>query len=126
MAGYFTFYGLYGMPGVAANHWVRRKSQYRQAVKHLVPAKRQLVTPQDSCGRWFTMEPGEAFQMDRGFAKAVDYDGGEYNVACFAMAYHHFDQQYVEFFPNAKREKEDHRISDLTQHTIQENGSSII
>ena len=42
--------------------------------------------------------------MDWGFTKVVDYDGNEYNVACFAMVCHHCGQRYVEFFPNAKQE----------------------
>lgn len=72
--------------------------------KHLIPAKRQLVAPQGSRGRRFTTEPGEAYQMDWGFTKVVDYDGSEYNAACFAMVCHHCGQRYVEFFPNAKQE----------------------
>ena len=42
--------------------------------------------------------------MDWGFTKVVDYDGSEYNAACFAMVCHHCGQQYIEFFPNAKQE----------------------
>ena len=78
--------------------------RYIASHKHLVPAKRQLVAPQGSRGRRFTTEPGEAYQMDWGFTKVVDYDDSEYNVACFAMVCHHCGQQYVEFFPNAKQE----------------------
>lgn len=78
--------------------------RYIKAHKHLVPAKRQLVAPQGSRGRRFTTEPGEAYQMDWGFTKVVDYDNSEYNVACFAMVCHHCGQRYVEFFPNAKQE----------------------
>ena len=77
---------------------------YIASHKHLIPAKRQLVAPQGSRGRRFTTEPGEAYQMDWGFTKVVDYDGSEYNAACFAMACHHCGQRYVEFFPNAKQE----------------------
>ena len=77
---------------------------YIASHKHLIPAKRQLVAPQGSRGRRFTTEPGEAYQMDWGFTKVVDYDGSEYNVACFAMVCHHCGQRYVEFFPNAKQE----------------------
>ena len=76
---------------------------YIASHKHLIPAKRQLVVPQGSRRR-FTTEPGEAYQMDWGFTKVVDYDGSEYNAACFAMACHHCGQRYVEFFPNAKQE----------------------
>ena len=42
--------------------------------------------------------------MDWGFTRVVDYDGSEYQVACFAMICHHCGQRYVEFFPNAKQE----------------------
>lgn len=73
---------------------------YIASHKHLIPAKRQLVAPQGSRGRRFTTEPGEAYQMDWGFTKVVDYDGSEYNAACFAMVCHHCGQRYVEFFPN--------------------------
>ena len=78
--------------------------RYIQAHKHLVPAKRQLVAPQGSRGRRSTTEPGEAYQMDWGFTKVADYDGSEYNAACFAMVCHHCGQRYIEFFPNAKQE----------------------
>ena len=78
--------------------------RYIQAHKHLVPAKRQLVAPQGNRGRRFTTEPGEAYQMDWGFTKVLDYDGTEYTAACFAMVCHHCGQRYVEFFPNAKQE----------------------
>ena len=73
-------------------------------VKDYIAAKRQLVAPQGSRGRRFTTEPGEAYQMDWGFTKVVDYDGSEYNAACFAMVCHHCGQQGIEFFPNAKQE----------------------
>ena len=78
--------------------------RYIKAHKHLVPAKRQLVAPQGNRGRRFTTEPGEAYQMDWGFTKVLDYDGTEYTAACFAMVCHHCGQRYVEFFPNAKQE----------------------
>ena len=77
---------------------------YIASHKHLIPAKRQLVAPQGSRGRRFTTEPGEAYQMDWGFTKVIDYDGSEYSAACFAMICHHCGQRYVEFFPNAKQE----------------------
>ena len=77
---------------------------YIASHKHLIPAKRQLVAPQGSRGRRFTTEPGETYQMDWGFTKVVNYDGSEYNAACFAMVCHHCGQRYVEFFPNAKQE----------------------
>lgn len=78
--------------------------RYIRAHKHLVPAKRQLVAPQGNRGRRFTTEPGDAYQMDWGFTKVLDYDGTEYTAACFAMVCHHCGQRYVEFFPNAKQE----------------------
>lgn len=78
--------------------------RYIKAHKHLIPAKRQLVAPQGNRGRRFTTAPGEAFQMDWGFTKVLDYDGSEYTVACFAMVCHHCGQRYIEFFPNAKQE----------------------
>jgi len=78
--------------------------RYITSHKHLVPAKRQLVAPQGNRGRRYTTEPGEAYQMDWGFTKVLDYDGSEYTVACFAMVCHHCGQRYVEFFPNAKQE----------------------
>lgn len=77
---------------------------YISAHKHLIPAKRQFVAPQGSRGRRFVTEPGEAYQMDWGFTKVLDYDGSEYNAACFVMVCHHCGQRYVEFFPNAKQE----------------------
>lgn len=77
---------------------------YIASHKHLVPAKRQLVAPQGNRGRRFTTEPGEAYQMDWGFTKVLDYDGTEYTAACFAMVCHHCGPRYVEFFPNAKQE----------------------
>ena len=58
-----------------------------------------VVKPHGLLGRRFTTEPGEAFQMDWGFTNVVDYDGSEYQVACFAMICHHCGQRYVEFFP---------------------------
>ena len=78
--------------------------RYIKANKHLVPAKRQLAAPQGNRGRRFTTEPGDAYQLDWGFTKVLDYDGTEYTAACFAMVCHHCGQRYVEFFPNAKQE----------------------
>lgn len=77
---------------------------YIASHKHLVPAKRQLVAPQGNRGRRFATDPGEAYQMDWGFAKVLDYDGTEYTAAFFAVVCHHCGQRYVEFFPNAKQE----------------------
>ena len=72
--------------------------------RDLVPAKRQLVIPQRSRGQRYTTGPGEAYQMDWGFTKVVDYTGHVFQAACFAMICHHCGQRYVEFFPNAKQE----------------------
>ena len=72
--------------------------------KGLVPAKRILVAPQGSRGRRYTTQPGEAFQMDWGFTKAVDPSGEEYQVACFAIVCHHCCSAYIEFFSSAKQE----------------------
>ena len=77
---------------------------YITAHKDLVPAKRHLVEPQGNRGRRYETEPGEAFQMDWGFAKVLDYTGAEYQVACFAMCCHHCGTMFIEFFPNATQE----------------------
>ena len=71
---------------------------------YLVPAKRQIVSPQGKRGRRYQTGPGETFQMDWGFAKVSSDIGSEYAVACFAMICHHCGMRYVEFFPNAKQE----------------------
>lgn len=76
---------------------------YIASHKYLVPAKRQLVTPQGNRGRRFSTEPGETYQMDWGFANVLDYDGSKYNMACFATMCHQCGQRYIEFFPNAKQ-----------------------
>ena len=78
--------------------------RYINKHKDLIPAKRYIVAPQGSRGRRFVTRPGEAFQMDWGFANVLDYDGSKYKVACFAMVCHHCGQRYIEFFPNAKQE----------------------
>lgn len=77
---------------------------YIAAHKYLVPVKRQSVSPQGNRGRRYMTGPGEAFQMDWGFAKVLNPNGEEYQVACFAMICYHCGQRYVEFFPNAKQE----------------------
>lgn len=59
--------------------------EYISSHQDLVPAKRCQVSPQGSRGRRNTTEPGEAYQMDWGFTKVLDYNGNEYNAACFAM-----------------------------------------
>ena len=78
--------------------------RYIDAHRDLIPARRQLIAPQGSRGQRYTTDPGEAFQMDWGFTKVLDYSGAEFQAACFAMICHHCGQRYVEFFPNAKQE----------------------
>ena len=78
--------------------------EYIAAHKHLIPAKRQQVSPQGNRGRRYTTAPGEAYQMDWGFTDVLDYNGNTYRAACFAMICHHCGQRYIEFFPNARQE----------------------
>ena len=78
--------------------------RYIAAHKHLIPAKRQQVSPQGNRGRRYTTAPGEAYQMDWGFTDVLDYNGNTYRAACFAMICHHCGQRYIEFFPNARQE----------------------
>ena len=72
--------------------------------KYLIPAKRQIVSPQGNRGRRYTTEPGESYQMDWGFVNVETSDGRTYKIACFAMICHHCGQRYIEFFPNARQE----------------------
>lgn len=72
--------------------------------RDLVPAKRELVSPQGSRGQRYTTGPGECYQMDWGFVKVVNDRGEQYKCACFAMICHHCGERYVEFFPNARQE----------------------
>ena len=83
---------------------LKTAKDYIASHKHLVPAKWQLGTPQGNRGHRFTTELGEAYQMDWGFTKVLDYGGTEYTAACFAMVCHHCGQRYVGLFPNAKQE----------------------
>lgn len=78
--------------------------QYMQEHKELLPAKRQLVSPQGNRGRRYSNEPGEVYQMDWGFVEVNGTEGSNFQAACFAMICHHCGQRYVEFFPNAKQE----------------------
>lgn len=83
------------------------KSAVKNYVKnhrHLIPARRQLVSPQGNRGRRYTTGPGESYQMDWGFVTVETEEGKTYKIACFAMICHHCGQRYVEFFPNAKQE----------------------
>jgi transposase len=77
---------------------------YVRSHMHLVPAKRKAVVPQGGRGERYETGPGEAFQMDWGFARVVDPLGQEWRIACFAMVCHHCGTCYVEFFPNARQE----------------------
>ena len=78
---------------------------YIASHKDLVPAPRQIVSPQGNRGRRYFTGAGEAFQMDWGFVKVQDYSElGTTQAACFAMICHHCGQRYIEFFPNAKQE----------------------
>ena len=55
--------------------------EYIAAHKHLIPAKRQQISPQGNRGRRYMTEPGEAFQMDWGFTEVLDCEGRVYRVA---------------------------------------------
>lgn len=77
---------------------------YMKEHKNLLPAKRQLVSPQGNRGRRYSSDPGESYQMDWGFVDVQCMDGSTFQAACFAMICHHCGQRYVEFFPNAKQE----------------------
>lgn len=78
--------------------------RYIASHKSLIPAKRQLVASQGNRGRRYSTLPGEAYQMDWGFTKAIDCLGREFRVACFAMICHHCGECYIEFFTSAKQE----------------------
>ena len=85
--------------------------EYISKHRDLIPAKRQIVSPQGNRGRRYSTGPGEAYQMDWGFVN-VDTDiDHSYRVACFAMICHHCGERYVEFFPNAMQERNDTRLS---------------
>ena len=70
---------------------------------HLIPAKRQFVASQGSQEQRFPSDPGEAFQMDWGFTKVVDYRGAVFQAAYFAIICHHCGQRYVELSPTPSR-----------------------
>ena len=77
---------------------------YVKSHKDLLPAKRQIVSPQGNRGRRYSTGPGESYQMDWGFVKVEDEHGDETKVACFAKICHHCGERYIEFFPNARQE----------------------
>ena len=79
--------------------------RYVEAHRDLIPAPRQIVSPQGNRGRRYETGPGESYQMDWGFVNVVRNNGnGSYRAACFAMICHHCGECYVEFFPDAKQE----------------------
>lgn len=49
--------------------------------KDLVPIKRLPVEPQGRRALRYESGPGEAYQMDWGFTKVIDYNGSEYEAA---------------------------------------------
>ena len=77
---------------------------YIQKHKHLIPAKRQIISPQGNRGRRYSTEPGQSYQMDWGFVDVLAENGEINRAACFAMICHHCGQRFIEFFPNAKQE----------------------
>ena len=72
--------------------------------RSLVPAPREIVSPQGNRGRRYQTGPGESYQMDWGFVRVNTPDGSSYQCACFAMICHHCGERYIEFFPNARQE----------------------
>ena len=76
---------------------------YIEEHQNLIPAPRQLVSPQGNRGRRYSTGPGEAYQMDWGFVNVENTAGESYRCACFAMVCHHCGECYIEFFPNAKQ-----------------------
>ncbi len=106
--------------------------RYIASHRYLVPAKRQIMTPQGNRGRRFTTEPGEAFQMDWGFVKAENHDGQETIVACFAMICHHCGTMFTEFFTNARQENlfigmlHGFRYMGIPAHVLTDNMKSVV
>lgn len=86
------------------NGSVSSVKNYIKNNRHLVPPKRQIVSPQGNRGRRYETGPGESYQMDWGFVTVETSAGKTYRIACFAMICHHCGQRYIEFFPNAKQE----------------------
>lgn len=78
--------------------------RYISSHQELVPAKRQSVSPQGNRGRRYKTGPGDTYQMDWGFAKALDPNGNGLRIACFAIICHHCGKIHIEFFPDAKQE----------------------
>ena len=106
--------------------------EYIATHRHLVPAKRQIATPQGNRGRRFTTEPGEAFQMDWGFVKTENHDGQKSTVACFAMICHHCGTMFTEFFTNARQESlfigmlHGFRYMGIPAHVLTDNMKSVV
>ena len=78
--------------------------EYVEQLLYLMPAKREIVSPQGNRGRRYHSGPGENYQMDWGFVNVDIENGKQYRAACFVMICHHCGERYVEFFPNAKQE----------------------
>ena len=78
--------------------------RYIRDHRSLIPVKRAVVAPQGDRAKRYVTAPEEAYQMDWGFVKILDYNGDEYQAACFAMICHHCGERYIEFFPNARQE----------------------
>lgn len=78
--------------------------EYVEQHLYLMPAKREIVSPQGNRGRRYHSGPGENYQMDWGFVNVDIENGKQYRAACFVMICHHCGERYVEFFPNAKQE----------------------
>ena len=106
--------------------------RYIASHRYLVPARRQIVSPQGNRGRRFTTGPGEAFQMDWGFVKAEDHVGQEFTVACFAMICHHCGEMFTEFFTNARQENlfigmlHGFRYMGIPAHVLTDNMKSVV
>lgn len=106
--------------------------EYIAAHKHLVPSKRHLVELQGNRGRRYETQPGEAFQVDWGFTKVLDYTGAEYQVACFAICCHHCGTMFIEFFPNAKQENlfigmiHSFQYMGIPKHVLTDNMKSVV
>ena len=83
---------------------ISQVKEYISQHRDLIPAKRQVVSPQGNRGRRYSTEPGESYQMDWGFVTVETDVDRSYSVACFAMICHHCGKRYIEFFPNAKQE----------------------
>lgn len=78
--------------------------RYIASHKDLIPALREVISPQGNRGRRYQTDAGQCYQMDWGFVHVKQQNGTEYQCACFALICHHCGERYIEFFPNAKQE----------------------